>query len=743
MEFSVVAGIAETIVTGQTEPISDAVIMPPREVSLIRADVSSRSNAQLCRQPEVYNRELSWLDFNWRVLQEALDQRNPLLERMNFLAITASNLDEFFRKRVGGLKRQQAAGTANLRLRGWTPGYQLKKIGKVVREFQALQSHCLREDILPKLNARGIRIVSYRDLTPAQVAELRAFFLRDVFPLLTPLAFDSAHPFPFISNMSLNLAAELKDPQTGDTRLARVKVPPDRARWIRVGREHDYVPLEQVVIHNLDTLFRGIEIIRVHPFRITRNATMVRNEEEADDLLEMISEELQERRFAPVVRLEVSTRLPGHILKLLLREFELRPEDIYRVPDPLGLSDLLALYRMIERPDLKFSAWQPRTPAPFSGLSSARPDEVFQLLKNRDFLLHHPYQSFANTTQMLFLAATRDPKVLAIKHTMYRTSDDSPIVDALISAAEAGKQVAVLVEVKARFDEEQNIHHSKRLEDAGCHVAYGLIGLKAHSKISLIVREESHGLQSYVHIGTGNYHPSTANLYTDLGLLTTDPDIVADVMDLFNYLTGFSQKPEYRRLLVAPINMRQRFLDMIDREIAHALAGRPGRVIAKMNSLADPEIVMRLYKASQSGVKIDLIVRGLCQIRPGIPGKSDNITVISVIGRFLEHHRIFYFANAGEPDYFMGSADWMQRNLDNRVEAIVPVTDPQLQVQLHEILSICLNDYRNAWEMRPDGRYRQRSVREQDAEDNGHITPGRTGTHSVLMYQTDQNSLFH
>ncbi len=733
--------------TGRELPDSSAtlapVVQPPADAALMPTQIADYDIQTLSHSPEVYNRELSWLDFNWRVLQHALDRDNPLLERLNFLGITASNMDEFFRKRVGGLKRQLAAGSANLQLEGWSPSYQLDLISQAVSHFSRLQDECFQQDILPRLGTYGIRLRSYADLSPDQIADLRTFFLHDVFPLLTPLAFDSSHPFPFISNMSLNLAVYVRDPLSGDTRLARVKVPPDCDRWIAVGNSHDFVPLEQVIIHNLDTLFRGMEIVSVHPFRITRNADMKRNEEEAEDLLAMISEELHERRFAPVVRLEVSRDMTDHTLRILLHELELVQQDVYRMESPLGMSDFMALYRAVDRPDLKFTPWQPRVPAAFSHLNaSSSPAEVFQVLKQGDILLHHPYQSFTNTTQLLFLAAARDPKVLAIKHTMYRTTDNSPIVDALINAAENGKQVAVMVEVKARFDEEQNIYHSKRLEDAGCHVAYGLVGLKAHTKISLVVRQEAAGLHSYVHIGTGNYNPSTANLYTDLAVLTTDKEIVADVMDLFNYLTGYSQGAQYKQLLVAPVNMRQRFIQMVQREIQHVRDGQTGHIIAKMNSLDDAQIVQELYRASQEGVQIDLIVRGVCRIRPGIPGISDNITVTSIIGRFLEHHRVFYFQNVDQPEYYLGSADWMQRNLDHRVEAVVPITHPDLQSQLQEILDICLQDRCTSWRMRMDGRFEQAVIQTPDATANGQITPAHAGTHAALMYRMAQKSLF-
>lgn len=724
---------AERAISGSL-PLSKTRI-PPEGLEFAQADVSQLTLEELCRRPEVYNRELAWLDFNWRVLQEALDHRNPLLERLTFIGITASNLDEFFRKRVGGLKRQQAAGARNLRLRGWPPDYQLKLISDVVTGFVQAKEDCLLQDILPKLAEQDVRLVEYDDLTPAEVERLRQYFHKDVFPLLTPLAFDPAHPFPFISNLSLNLVVEAVEESTGESHVARMKVPANRPRWVRIGESNRFIALEKILIQNLDSLFAGMHVLHVHPFRITRNAAMVRNEEEADDLLAMISEELQERRFAPVVRLEVATDLPPHLLNILLHEFELAEQDVYEHSSPLGLSDLMALARQVDLPHMKFGNWHPRTSPNFSHLTNdSRPEDVFNVLKQGDILLHHPYQSFANSTQLWLLAAARDPQVLAIKHTLYRTTDDSPIVDALISAAQNGKQVAVLVEVKARFDEEQNIYHSKRLEEAGCHVAYGLVGLKAHTKTSLVVREEAGGLKVYVHVGTGNYNPSTANLYTDLALLTMDEDIVSDVMNLFNYLTGYNRSVSYRKLLVAPVNMRRRFVELIERETELARNEGTGRIITKVNSLDDPDIAHSLYRASQAGVQVDLIIRGVCRVRPGIPGMSENIRVVSVVGRFLEHHRIFHFGNAGSPEYFIGSADWMQRNLDNRVEAVVPVEDEELREQLQEVLDACLVDQRNAWDMQPDATYVQRRF----TPGNGNA--GAEGTHSILMQSAIRRS---
>lgn len=720
-----------------------AAVMPPPDTMFLERDVSGRTVEELCTAPEIYNRELNWLDFNWRVLHEARDPRNPLVERLKFLGITGSNLDEFIRKRVGGLQRQRAAGVANLRLQGWTPEYQLDLIGKVIDMFRNQQDECLLQDLLPKLAAEDIRLLTYADLSASQVGDLRNLFLQDLFPLLTPLAYDPGHPFPFISNLSLNLAVEVRDPDTGDVRLARLKAPTDRHRWIPAGAPNHFVSLVNVLLNNLDVLFRGMEVVDAYPFRVTRNATLVRNEDEADDLVEMISEELQQRRFAPVVQLEVSDRMPRRVLGVLLREFGLRDQDAYRVKGVLDLAELFNLADLIERQDLKFPPFRPQIPPDFAALSpQASPDDMFRLLSKGDRLLHHPYQSFTRTTQEVILAATRDPKVLAIKHTMYRTSDDSPIVAALAAAAGAGKQVAVLVEVKARFDEELNIHHSKRLEEAGCHVAYGLVGLKTHSKVTLIVRQEQNGLRSYAHIGTGNYNAKTANVYTDYGLLTTDEDIISDVMHLFNYLTGYGHSLEYRHLLVAPINMRDRFIEMLEREVEHCRRTGTGHVIAKVNGLDDPRICTALYAASQAGVRVDLIVRGICRIRPGIPGVSDNITVLSLVGRFLEHSRIFYFANAGEPECYIGSADWMQRNLDNRVEVIVPLLDPRLRDEVRDMLTLCINDQRNAWEMLSDGSCVQRLPAALSADAPETKASAARGTQQTLMMQANQRSLY-
>ncbi|MCB0107232.1 MAG: polyphosphate kinase 1 [Caldilineaceae bacterium] len=684
------------------------VIQPAQHAYEPPVDLSTLSLEELSTSELVYNRELSWLDFNWRVLAEALDDRTPLLERLRFIAITASNLDEFFRKRVGGLKRQLAAGIANLTLQGWTPDLQLRYIAQAVRPMLEAQSTCLYEQLLPALAEHGIRIFDYEELSEEQRALLQDYYQREVYPILTPLAVDPGHPFPFISNLSLSLGVLLYDPSNEETHFARVKVPTNRPRWVALDTPNHFVPLEQVMLHNLDTLFAGMHIVAAHPFRLTRNADVERNEDEAEDLLDMINEELRERRFAPVVRLEVADSMPERMLAVLRNELHLDQNDVYPIRGLLRLDDFFTMADL-NLPHLKYEPWVPHTPVRLAGLDNrTRPSEIFAVMRQGDLLVHHPYHSFAASTQQFVEAAARDPHVVAIKQTLYRTSANSPIIRALIQAAEQGKQVAVLVEVKARFDEAQNIEWARMLENAGCHVAYGLVGLKTHTKLSLVIREEDDGLRAYYHIGTGNYNAKTAELYTDLGIFSCNSELGADLMDLFNYLTGYSRQTDYHKLLVAPVNMRRHFIEMIEQEIQFSLAGRTARIIAKMNGLEDPEIVRKLYEASQAGVSIDLIVRGNCRIRPGIPGISENVRVISIIGRFLEHSRIFYFHNDGAPRYFIGSADWMQRNLSSRVEAVTPIEDPRLKEQIDLILQLSLADHRQSWEMLPDGRYRRR-----------------------------------
>lgn len=653
------------------------------------------------------NREISWLEFNRRVLQEAEDPSNPLLERLKFVAIFDSNLDEFFMKRIGGLKQQLASNVLELPPDGHTPRQQIAEIDAVVRPVLARHRRLFNEEILPALGQHGLEILRWVELRASERRHFCEVFDRQLFPTLTPLAVDPAHPFPFISNLSLSLAVSVRTPGEGTYRFARIKVPHILPRWLQVPKTLRYVPLEEVIAHNLDRLFPGMEVVESYPFRVTRNADVQRNEEEADDLLEAIQEELRERRFATVVRLEVAAGMPAWMRHFLCEQIEIGEHEVYEIAGPLALRDLMSLANA-PLPSLRHRPWSPVT---HPRLNPVEPDEdldIYGAIAGGDILVHHPYDSFATSVQRFIEAAAADPAVLAVKQTLYRTSADSPNMRALIHAAEDRKQVAVTVELKARFDEAANIEWAERLEKVGAHVCYGVVGLKTHAKVALVVRQEREGLRCYVHIATGNYNPETAKLYTDLGLLTCREDIAQDVVQLFNMLTGYVHQPRFQKLLVAPINMRQRFLELIEREVEHRKAGRGGRITAKMNALEDRQIVEALYAASAAGVEIDLIVRGICRLRPGLPGHSETIRVISIVGRYLEHARIFRFANAGQPEYYIGSADWMSRNLDSRVEAIVPVEDPRLQEELQAILDLQLADNVKAWDMRPDGKYVQR-----------------------------------
>ncbi|HXO19944.1 MAG TPA: polyphosphate kinase 1 [Thermoanaerobaculia bacterium] len=664
---------------------------------------------EVVREPDslFLNRELSWLQFNARVLHEAEDAATPLLERLKFLAIFESNLDEFFMKRVGGLMQQQASNVRELSPDNRTPRQQLAEIDRAVRPMLARERRLFNEELLPALRQHGLEIVAWDDLKGHERRHLSVDFEKKLFPILTPLAVDPAHPFPFISNLSLSLAVAVRAPGEDEVRFARVKAPATLPRWLQVAGTLRFVPLEEVISHNLERLFPGMEIVESHPFRVTRNSDVQRNEEEAEDLLEAIQEELRERRFATVVRLEVAAGMPQWMRDLLCEQLEVRPEELFETQGPLGLRDLLQL-GSAPLPSLKYRPW---TPVTHPRLHAADLDEVdvFSVIAAGDLLVHHPYDSFATSVQRLIETAADDANVLGIKQTLYRTSADSPIMRALIRAAETRKQVAVTVEIKARFDEAANIEWAERLENVGAHVAYGVVGLKTHAKIALVVRQEKEGLRCYTHIATGNYNAETAKLYTDLGLLTCQPELGEDVAQLFNLLTGYVHRPKFKKLLVAPINMRQRFLELIAREVEHAQAGRGGHILAKMNSLEDPQIIEALYEASAAGVEMDLIVRGICRLRPGLPGRSETIRVISIVGRFLEHARIFYFANAGRPEYFFGSADWMSRNLDYRVEAITPVEEPRLREELKAILDLQLVDNVKAWDLRSDGSYVQRA----------------------------------
>ncbi|NES22767.1 MAG: polyphosphate kinase 1 [Symploca sp. SIO3E6] len=679
--------------------------------------------------PQYYfNRELSWLEFNYRVLREATDPRTPLLERLKFLAIFSSNLDEFFMVRVAGLKQQVEAQVNKLTPDGRTPSQQLNDINQRLLPMVKEQHQHFEQMLRPQLSANSIHILDYVDLNQEQRTYLRNYFEEQIFPVLTPLAIDPSHPFPFISNLSLNLAVVLKDPDNGEELFARLKVPkvlprfailPKDLRQQHKGQPAVWtgVPLEQVIAHNLESLFPGMNIQEYHLFRITRNADLAVEEDEADDLLLAIEQELRKRRLGgSVVRLEIHSSTPNSVREILMRQLKLQESDVYEIDGLLSLVDLMSFIRL-NLPKLKDPVWTPIVPSRLLLSSgSEEVEDIFSVIRNNDLLLHHPYQSFGATVQRFVTQAARDPDVLAIKMTLYRTSGDSPIIKALISAAENGKQVSVLVELKARFDEKNNIIWARKLESSGVHVVYGLVGLKTHTKTLLVVRREENHIRRYFHIGTGNYNPKTARIYTDLGVLSCRQDLGADLTDLFNFLTGYSRQRSYRKLLVAPVNLRDRMTEMIRREIEHCRQGGTGRIVAKMNALVDQKIIATLYKASQVGVQIDLIVRGICCLRPGITGLSENIRVISIVGRFLEHSRIFYFHNKGEEEVYFGSADWMPRNLDRRVEAMIPLEDPGMIKDLQEILGVMLSDNRQAWDLQSNGQYIQRQPTEDIQE---------------------------
>jgi polyphosphate kinase len=657
------------------------------------------------------NRELSELAFQERVLFEAVDPRNPLLERVKFLAIFTQNMDEFFMKRVGGLKQQIDAGVTELTPDGRSPSEQWQAVHEKAHGMLRRQAELYREEIHDRLAEAGVAVVDHDDLTGDERAELREYFENSILPTLTPLTFDPAHPFPFISNLSLSLAVLTRDDPDDDPKFSRVKIPKNRPRLVRVDDGDDdtaarFVRIEEVVEANLDLLFPNVEVLETSTFRVTRNAEVRRNEEVAEGLIEMIEDVLRQRRFATVVRLEVADDMPAEVRDLLVEQLEVDPAEVYELPEPLDFRDFFDLVAL-DRPDLSLPEWTPQVHPRFAHLDAESPAAVFDEIQRGDVLVHHPYHSFTTTVQSFIDAAANDPDVLAIKAAIYRTAEDSNVIESLIEAAQNGKQVAVMVELKARFDEENNLRWVKRLEEEGIHVAYGTIGLKTHSKTALVVREEDDGVQLYSHVATGNYHSETAKTYVDLGLLTADRDVGQDLVRLFNYFTGHSLHEEYRKLLVAPTNMRRRLTDLVEREAEHARAGRDARIVAKMNSLEDPEMVRHLYEASMAGVEVDLVVRGICRFRPGIEGVSETASVHSVVGRFLEHSRIFYFHDDGDPEYYVGSADWMTRNLDRRVEAVAPVEDPDLREELQTILDVMLADNRKRWTMRPDGTYEQ------------------------------------
>jgi polyphosphate kinase len=655
-------------------------------------------------QPRYVNRELSWLDFNNRVLALAEDEAVPLLERAKFLAIYSQNLDEFFQVRIAGLKDQVAAGLGATSPDGRTPAQQLLEIHDRIEQVVAQMESIFLEQVTPTLAEVGICFSSWSDLDEDDEKFLVETFEQRIFPVLTPLAVDPGHPFPYISNLSLNLAVMLRDPVTSERRFARVKVPSLLPRFVVMPDGERFVPLEQVIAAHLDQLFPGMEIEGHYSFRVTRNADLTLEEEEADDLLAAVELELRRRRFGRAVRLEIDAEMSDEIRLLLMRELDVVDDDVYCYAGPLDLGGLWAVHGL-DRPDLKDQVWSRVTQPRLKGDDDERAD-IFASIRDGDLLIHHPYDSFRTSVEEFIRQASVDERVLAIKMTLYRTSGDSPIVNYLIRAAERGKQVAALVELKARFDEGQNIEWAKALERAGVHVVYGLVGLKVHTKTALVVRDEDDGVRRYCHIGTGNYNPSTAKLYEDLGVLTADDDVGADLTQLFNYLTGYGRNVRYRTLIVAPHAMRRGLEQLIQGETA---MGTQGRIVLKMNSLADPATIDLLYEAAQAGVQIDLIVRGICCLLPGVPGLSENIRVRSIVGRYLEHSRIYVFANGdglGRPRYLIGSADLMPRNLDRRVEALLPVDDDELQLRLQEILDVNLADDTLAWTMGPDGGWR-------------------------------------
>ena len=666
-------------------------------------EVASRSRAEL-----FFNRELGLLEFHGRVLEEAFDERNPLLERLKFLSIFSSNLDEFFMIRVSGLK-EELEHEVETSPDGLTPAQQLAKCRERTLALIAEQSRCLREDVLPRLDETGISVVTYDSLSRHEKERLADYFVEKVLPVLTPLAVDPSHPFPYISPLSLNIGLIVNPPKNIksitsrkliDPRFVRIKVPSVLPRLVPVGASNSrFVLLEEIISANINALFPGMEPGPCHYFRVTRDADIDIREEEAEDLLSSIQEELRQRRFGTPVRLEVSAGMPDEMIEYLVSSLNLAAEDVYKFDGPLNIQDLMSLYDQ-DRPDLKDAPFTPRTPEWFKAHKS-----IFDAIMERDRMLHHPYDTYACVTEFINQAVD-DPDVMAIKICLYRTGPDSPIPPALIRASEAGKQVTALIELKARFDEEHNIEWARKLDEAGVHVVYGIVGLKTHGKLTLVVRREGDTLRRYVHIASGNYNPTTSCTYTDLGMFTVDDEIGRDATELFNYLTGFSEQRHYRKLMVAPVELREKFNALLDREIEHKRRGRPARIIAKFNRLADLQIIEKLYEVSRAGVEVDLIVRGICMLRPGIPGLSENIRVRSIVGRFLEHSRVFWFANGGDDEVYIGSADWMARNLKHRIEVVAPVSDPQAKRYLRDVLlDAYLTDNTKARELQPDGRY--------------------------------------
>jgi polyphosphate kinase len=659
-------------------------------------------------QGRFLDRELSWLEFNQRVLELAEDKSLPLLERVHFLSIFSSNLDEFFMVRVASLKRRIATGIAVQSSSGLSPQEVLQRISDRTRDLQSRHAELFATEISPELRVNGIDVVQWSTLSDPEHDALHEYFTNQVFPVLTPLAVDPAHPFPYISGLSLNLAVSLRNPKTDSEHFARVKVPSLLPRFVLVpGSESSYVPLEEIMGQFLGELFPGMQVTQHHIFRVTRNEDLEVDEDEGENLLVQLEKELLRRRFGPPVRLEVAEDIDSQILSLLQRELDISNTDVYHLPEPLDLTGLTAI-AFLKRPELRFEPHSITT-NPYLEADEDEAADIFAALREREVLVHHPYESFATSTQAFLEQAAEDPQVLAIKQTLYRTSGDSPVVDALIDAAEAGKQVLALVEIKARFDEKNNIAWARKLEAAGVHVVYGIVGLKTHCKLSLVIRQEGDKLRRYCHIGTGNYNPKTARYYEDLGLLTARESVGADLTQLFNQLSGFSTEPGYSSILTSPVGVREGLVERIQREITNKENGKPAKIRMKLNSLVDEQIIDQLYFASMAGVSIEILVRGMCALKPGIQGLSENIKVVSVLGRYLEHSRVFFFENAGDPDVFIGSADMMHRNLDRRVESLVKITQTDQIKELNDLLELAVGGTVAIWELESSGIWRRDS----------------------------------